>query len=181
MSYDSCLEADNYFRELSQNRENIENAWNFITRTINEALSCQNTDLLLSLIPYIEEGHGTHAYKHIGESRRVLRVLHIIELEIKYGKIPFSCGCRTMQEMLEKYLLILFAIRRLQFRPSEAAVSDAVYYLSQNNLSVFAIFVITQQDLIIPDQALYEQIIRIFAEDWTASDQELLTSLITAQ
>lgn len=181
MSYDSCLEADNYFRELSQNRENIENAWNFITRTIDEALSCQDTDLLLSLIPYIEEGHGAHAYKHIGESRRILRILHIIELEIKYGKIPFSYGCHTMRELLEKYLLALFALRRLQFRPSEAAVSEAVYYLSQNNLSVFAIFIITQQDLIIPNRDLYEQIIRLFEKDWTAADQELLTSLIAPQ
>ena len=84
-----------------------------------------------------------------------------------------------MQELLEKYLLTLFAFRRLQFRPSEAAVSEAVYYLSQNNLSVFAVFVITKQDLIIPDETLYEEIIRIHAKSWTASDRELLTSLIT--
>ena len=179
MSYDSSLEADNYFKELAQNKKNIKNAWDFISRTINKALSCQNIDLLLSLIPYIEEGDGTHAYKHIGESRRVLRILHIIELEVKYGKIPFSHYCHTMQELLEKYLLTLFAFRRLQFRPSEAAVSEAVYYLSQNNLSVFAVFVITKQDLIIPDETLYEEIIRIHAKSWTASDRELLTSLIT--
>lgn len=77
---------------------------------------------------------------------------------------------------MEKYLLTLFALRRLQFQPSESAVSDAVYFLSQNKLSVFAIYTITQRDLIIPDSVLYEEILRIYTKVWTTADKEMFLS-----
>ncbi|MCI9140183.1 hypothetical protein D7X25_14735 [bacterium 1XD42-8] len=176
MSYDSCIEADHYFKKLIENKESIEKAWDFISRTINEGLSCENLDLLISLIPYIEEGDGTLAFQYIGESRRILQALHIIKLERKYEKIPFSIHCNTMEELMEKYLLTLFALRRLQFQPSESAVSDAVYFLSQNKLSVFAIYTITQRDLIIPDSVLYEEILRIYTKVWTTADKEMFLS-----
>lgn len=179
MSYNSCLEADQYFQELAQNKETLQKVWNYITRTVNEALPCQNYDLLLSLIPYIEEGDGNLAFEHIGESRRLLRILHIIDLERKFQKPPFSIPCNTMDELMEKYLLTLFALRRLQFYPSESAVSDAIFFLSQNKLSVFAIYVITQQDLIIPDSALYHRITELFTKVWTTAEQEMFISLIT--
>lgn len=179
MSYNSCLEADKYFQEFEKNKESLQKAWDFITKTANEALPCQNYNLLLSLIPYIEEGDGNLAFKYIGEARRLLRLLHIIELERKFQKLPFSIHCNTMNELMEKYLLTLFALRRLQFTPSESAVLGANFFLSQNKLSVFAIYTITQQDLIIPDLALYNRIAELYAMDWSIQDQELFTSLIT--
>lgn len=179
MSYNSSLEADKYFQELAKKKEALQKVWDFITQTVNEALPCQNNNLLLSLIPYIETGDGNLAFEHIGESRRLLRILHIIELERKFQKPSFSIPCNTLNELMEKYLLTLFALRRLLFHPSESAVSDAIFFLSQNKLSVFAIYIITQQDLIIPDSSLYDKIQELYVKDWTSADQELFTSLIT--
>lgn len=178
MSYDSCLEADKYFEELARNKDTLQKTWDLITRTVNESLPLKDYDHLLSLIPYIEEGNGSLAFQHIGESRRLLRILHIIELERKYQEPSFPTNCSTLDELVEKYMLTLFALRRLQFSPSEAAVSDAVVYLTQNRLSVFAIYIIIQQDLIIPDSTLYQKIIELYAGEWSQPDLTLFSSLI---
>ena len=82
---------------------------------------------------------------------------------------------------MEKYLLTLFALRRLKFQPSESAISDASYFLSQNKLSIFAIYTIIQRDLIIPDSVLYEEIMRTYEKVWTTADKEMFMSFIKAK
>lgn len=175
-------EAEQYFHELSQDREATKTACFHIDHTLDEALNIQKTgrqdiDLLLSLIPYIESGAGELPYKYIGETHRIFRILHIIEMEHKYQLTPFCFGCNDKVSLIEKYMLALFAFRRLLFHLSDASVEDAIFFLRQNPLSVFAVYVITQDDFILPDKALYQKIGEIYADYWSEEEQQLFLSL----
>lgn len=175
-------EAEQYFQELSQDRKATETACFHIDHTLDEALTIQKTGkqdigLLLSLIPYIENGDGELPYKYIGETHRIFRILHIIEMEHKYQMTPFCSGCYDRASLIEKYMLTLFAFRRLLFHLSDASVEDAIFYLRQNPLSVFAVYVITQDDLIVPDNALYQEIMEIYSDHWNESEYQLFLSL----
>lgn len=172
------LEAEQYFRELESEKEATQAAEQSITNTLERALKMQDTDLLLTLIPYIETGEGHLAYKYLGETHRILRMLHIIELERKYHKNLFSSGCSDKKSLWEKYMLSLFAFRRLLFQLSDTSVEEAALYLQQADLSVFAVYVILKDDLILPDASLYEEIIRICSDRWSEGDIQLLLSLI---
>ena len=175
-------EAEQYFQELDQDKAATRVACSYIENTLAEALNTppknrQDIDLLLSLIPYIESGAGELPYKYIGETHRILRLLHIIEMEYKY-QMPLLCsGCYNKASLVEKYMLALFAFRRLLFHLSDASIEDAVLYLQQNPLSVFAVYIITQDDLILPDNALYQKIANIYSDYWSESEHQLFLSL----
>lgn len=166
-----------YFKELSQNKAAIAMADQYITEILNDALASPDYDRLLSLIPYIEAGNGRLAYQCLGEHHRILHILHIISLELKYKKSLFSSGCTDRKSLLEKYMLSLFAFRRLLFRLSESSFAEAASYLCKNELSVFAVYTIIQNELIIPDYSLYEKIVDIYSDYWSNKDIQLLRSL----
>lgn len=175
---DLYLEAELYFRELEREKKDTLAAEQYITQTLNKALAGQDFDLLLSLIPYIETGEGALAYKYLGKTHRILRILHIIELELKYRKTPFSTDCTDGKSLWEKYMLSLFAFRRLLFQLSDTSMEEAAFYLEQARLSIFAVYVIIKDDLILPEASLYEKIIDICSDCWDESDIQLLLSLI---
>lgn len=172
-------EAENYFRQLIQDKEITQKAWQTIVNTTDSALKNENANQLLSLIPYIENGDGHFAYQYIGQIHRLLRILHIIELENKYHKKPFSSNCSNYELLMEKYILSLFALRRLLFQLSEESVNDAVSFLKVNLLSPFAIYIILQDDLIIPNAALYQLIAATYDNIWSTNDTRLFFSLTT--
>lgn len=171
------LSTENFFENLEKNKDAIWDSWSYITKTLNAALKHQDTDKLLSLIPYIEQGAGAPAYEHIGESRRILRILHIIQLELTYQKTPFFLHCIDKDSLMEKYMLSLFALRRLFFQLSADSIKEAADLLLHNTLSVFAVYVMTQEDLINADSALYDKIIEICSAYWNDGDKQLFLSL----
>ena len=175
------LEAEKYFDQLEKDKEATKKAHQYIIDTINSALSKQDISLLLSLIPYIEEGEGHLAYQYIGEIHRTLQILHIIQLESHYQKEPFCTDCQDNAALTEKYFLSLFAFRRLLFQLSEDSFNEAVFYLQNRSISVFAVYTITQNELIIPDAALYENLLDVYSEIWSDADIQLFLSLIQFQ
>lgn len=169
--------TDAFFAELETNKEAIRDSWNHIVATLDEALANRDSKTLLALIPYIEQGDGALAYEYIAETRRILRILHISRLELSYQKDPFFSQCTDKQSLMEKYMTALFALRRLFFRISEDSVEEAEDWLTGNPLSVFAVYVMTQEDLITPDNALYEAIADICFSYWNDDDKKIFLSL----
>lgn len=175
-------EAEQYFHELNRDKNATRAACLRIDNTIDETLNGQkngrqNIDLLLSLIPFIESGDGKLPYKYIGETHRILRILHIVEMEYKYQMPLFCYGCNDKASLVEKYMLSMFALRRLLFHLSDVSTEEAVLYLQQNPLSVFAVYIITQDDLIRPDHTLYHKIAKIYSDYWNESEYQLFLSL----
>ena len=93
-------EAEKYFRQLDQDKEITQKAWQTIVNTTDNALKDENTSQLLSLIPYIENGDGHFAYQYIGQTHRLLRILHIIELENKYNEKLFLSNCSSYELLM---------------------------------------------------------------------------------
>ena len=176
-----CAEADKYFKQLEKDKKATQKAHKYITDTINNALAGQDISLLLSLIPYIEEGEGHLAYQYIGEIHRTLQILHIIQLECRYHKEIFCVDCRDNNALTEKYMLSLFAFRRLLFQLSDDSFNEAVYYLQNRPISVFAVYVITQNELIIPNDALYENLLAVYSGIWSDADAQLFLSMVRAE
>lgn len=166
-----------FFQELEKNKNVLQASWSYITETLNTALLQQDAEVLLRLIPYMEQGEGRLSYTHIGESRRILRILHIIQLELSYKKTPFFLHCTDKDSLMEKYLLSLFALRRLLFQLTEDSVKEAEDFLIYSRLSAFAIYIILQEELIHPTPALYDKIVSLCSAYWSDADKALFLSL----
>ncbi len=169
--------TDAFFTKLETDKEAIRASWNHIVTTLDTALAARDDKALLALIPYIEQGDGTKAYEYIAETRRILQILHISRLELSCQKEPFFLQCADKQSLMEKYMTALFVLRRLYFRLSEESVREASDWLTCNPLSVFAVYVMTQEDLITPDNALYETIAQICFSYWNEDDKKMFLSL----
>lgn len=163
-------EAEDYFQQLKSDSDAAQTAYQNILAAIDAALANENYSSLYELIPYIEEGEGHLAFQYIGKTLRLLRMLNIIALENKYRKILFCNGCDSAEALWEKYMLTLFAFRRLLFRLSEESVSKAVAYLQGHPVSHFAAYMMVQDELLIPDQTFYETLVLIYAQEWSQTD-----------
>ncbi len=179
--YDPAAEAEEYFKELAENKDATDKAYQYIQNTMDLSLAQEDTAKLLALIPYIESGEGHLCFKYIGETRRILRVLHIIELEDKFQKIPFSSGCNTADELMDKYMLTLFAIRRILFKMSDQSIDEAIGFLQDVALSPFALYVMTNDELLIPSTELYEDLLSILSDVWSEADMQQFLALISSR
>lgn len=164
-----AFEADLFFQELADNIPAAMQANAQIEATINQALATRNISLLLSLIPYIEEGEGHPAFQYLGETHRVLRILHLVQLEHKYNMQLFIQNCETNSALMEKYMLTLFAFRRLLFCLSEGSMAEAVSWLQQSELSVFAVYIMTRDELLHPTDEFYELLLNLYSSQWSSN------------
>jgi len=160
-------EAEETFSTIALHRTDIQDAFQQIVLTIDKALEQHNLSMLQSLIPHIEKGSGYLAYQYIGKTHRVLRLLHIIDLEIKLAQTPFSDGCSSFDALWNKYMLSVFALRRLQFYLSDTSVSEAVSFLQLQPLSYLAAYILVQEELSVSEPEFYETIAEIHSEFWT--------------
>lgn len=169
-------EAEDYFLNLSAHKEQAAQSYNYILSVIDNSLSNHDRESLLSLISYIEHGDGQLAFRYIGETRRLLCILNIICLEINYNQIPFFHDCTCAAELREKYMLTLFALRRLIFCLSDESVAEAVNYLQNRPVSYLAAYIITQKELAPKNPGFCERLADIFRSQW--SDEEVRQFLI---
>lgn len=176
-SVQSAMKTEQYFQQVELDKNDTKASYQYILSTIDDALSHQNHDMLIALIAYIERGKGHLAFQYIGKTRRFLRILHIIELEQKYQKIMFSSNCQNVDTLWEKYMLTLFAFRRLLFQLSADSVAEAIYYLQNNPISPLAAYIIAQDELIIPTDEFYETLAYSLAEYWTDEDMRQFFTL----
>lgn len=172
-----AYEAEFYFRQLKENQAETDTACQYIDTVLDEALSAQDASGLLSLIPYIESGKGNLAWQYVGETRRILRILHVIRLEIKYQMAPFFAGCQSKKELMERYLVVLFAIRRLAFYLSEESVAEAEQFLRSAGLSPFLLHIILQNELIPCDLKFYDKLSKLLENTWSKEEGLLFMRL----
>lgn len=178
--YDVYREAADFFQQMESDFDATQDAYQYILTTMDTALASKDYTSLLSLIPYIEEDAGHLAFQYIGETHHLLRMLNIITLEKKYQKPLFCDGCDSTGELWEKYMLTLFAFRRLIFQLSEESVNEAVAYLQNHPLSHFAAYMLVQNEHLIPDQNFYETLALIYAEEWGIGDTQQFFTLINS-
>lgn len=150
------LEATEYFDQLDKEYPLALDAYHSIIASCNSLLTSKSFHDLSSLIAYIENGDGQYAFKYIASTHRFLRIFYLMQLEEKYRiSTPFYTACSSSDELMDKYLLTLFALRRVLFHFSEDAVAGALAWLQNNTISYVAIQIILQSELINPDQTFY--------------------------
>ena len=177
LALSSMQEAEIYFRQLKEELPEMKSARQHIDEVLDEALSTENHSVLLSLIPYMESGKGKLAWKYTGEARRILQILYIVRLEEKYHMELFCRGCRSKEELTEKYLVMLFALRRLVFGLSEESVEEAEQFLKSAGLSPFALHMVLQNELLPADLSTYQQLTNLFSENWNEEEKLLFIGM----
>ena len=171
------LEAECYFRQLEEEWPKVEEACRYINGRMREALADGDDRKLLSLIPYMESGKGKRAWKYVGGVRKILRVLQTISLETKYRMIPFHSGCRSKDELMEKYQVMVFALRRLENRLSEESVAEAKRFLKGAGISPFAVYLALQDELFLDKAQKHGKLAEVFVDTWTEGEKLLFAQL----
>ena len=171
------LEAECYFRQLEEEWPKVEEACRYINGRMREALADGDDRKLLSLITYMESGKGKRAWKYVGGVRKILRVLQTISLETKYRMIPFHSGCRSKDELMEKYQVMVFALRRLENRLSEESVAEAKRFLKGAGISPFAVYLALQNELFLDKAQKHGKLAEVFVDTWTEGEKLLFAQL----
>jgi len=166
INFSPMVGADIYLQQIKMNKEETTAAIQYIDNALNAALDIDDVSSLLALIPFIESGRGQYAWKYKNEIRRILQILYIIQMETEYGLAPFSSGCKTKAELIEKYMVTLFALRRLGFDLSDYSKAEAERFLMSAGLSPFALHTILQCELLPSDERMYQELETLYADLW---------------
>lgn len=170
-------ESQILFDDIKKNKKTAVNSYEHILSVINTALSERRYDSLTELYSFIINGEGKYAYNYIGRTNRILRILKIIIMEREFNKALFCTDCQNFDMLWEKYLLTVFAMRRILFRLSDQSVSEAVMYLQNNPVSVIAAHILSSEEVMLPDDRFYDSLISCYSNIWTANDVSQLLSL----
>ena len=175
---EALLEAETFFEKYAREYPCALSAYEEISALVDTALQQNNYDLLLSQISCMETGNGRLAFQYIGEARQLFRILSIIALEQKYHTCSFAYHMQSKQELIEKYRLSLFALRRILFTLSPASTADAEAYLREAQLSPFAIYMLAKEELLIPDNVLFKKLQALYRSQWNHTEMQLFQQFI---
>lgn len=175
--FSPAQEAEIFFRQLREDLLELREACRYIDNRLDEALNAQDNEALLSVIPFIESGKGKTAWKYVGETRRLLQILSAIRLEVRYHTEIFCTGCQSIAELEVKYLVMLFALRRLTFCLSEESVKEAEKFLKTANLSPFILHVVLQNEVLPSDMRVYRRLEDLLDGIWNEEERHLFLQM----
>lgn len=78
-------------------------------------------------------------------------------------------------------MITLFAIRRILFKMSDQSIDEAIGFLQDVALSPFALYVMTNDELLIPSTELYEDLLSILSDVWSEADMQQFLALISSR
>lgn len=176
---EALLESEEFLTEYSVKYPAALSVYEQIIHIVDSALEHSDRETLLSLISFIESEEGYPVFQYISEARYLFRILNILALEEKYGLIPFSCNIHSKQDLIRKYNLSLFSLRRILFALSEDSIVEAEDFLSKNPLSPFAIYIMSKEELICPNSLFFQNIEGLYNPLWNDMEIQLFRQLVT--
>lgn len=174
------LEAEEFFEKCNKEYPLALSTYDHISQTAEIALQQDDHTLLLSQLSQLETAEGYLSFQYISEARCLLRILNIINLEEKYETTCFAYQIKTKQELMEKYKLSLFALRRILFALSPESAAEAESFLSHNKLSPFAVYILLKEELIIANNLLFQKILKLYHSQWNDNEIQLFQQLISS-
>ena len=175
----SPQETNAFFSNLAQYKDVTFSSYNHIINTIDNSLAAQNIDCLLSLIQYMQSSDGQYAFRYLGDVRRIYRILSIITLERNHCKTLFCSSCFSYEQLKEKYLLALFALRRITLELSDESIEEAITFLLKQQLTPFAYYFMLKDELLLANNHMYDIIIELNNEYWTPEDTKQFLMLVS--
>lgn len=170
--------SDDTLEALEKNKGAIKAIQERINHKIEEILTNPQESKVDELIEYIENGQGNLAFRFVGESRRVLRVMHILQMEIKFGGNLICKGCINKDALMQKYKAILYACRRILFEFHGGMLAEAKECLLQLAPSPFAIYIMCNDDLICASNTFFETIKDEMKSVWNPKEIALFQMMI---
>lgn len=148
---------------LKKYRSDYEKLYDMLIYSYNVFLDNQTENNLNQLIAIFEKNELMKLTLDVsGTITRANRILEILAEEKRLGYLFFSKGVTTFDELMDKFMCTIFAIRRMEFEPSDEMVEEAGYYLLQNNISPCAVGKILTEEMICDTQKTFIKIIDLY-------------------
>lgn len=176
---EALLDSEEFLTEYNVKYPAALSVYEQISHIVDSALESGNHESLLSLISYMESEEGYPTFQYVSEARYLFRILNILSLENKYHLSSFSYNIHTKQELIHKYKVSLFSLRRILFALSVASSTEAEDFLLENPLSPFAVYIMSKEELIVPNILFFQKIEALYHSLWDNTEVLLFRQLIT--
>lgn len=114
----------------------------------------------------------------VGEMRRMRRIVEVMDLEKTNHFSLFSEGMHNTDELMEKYMLTIFSIRRFELEPTEELVEEGLQFLLQNRISPVAISQIVAEELFVPCAEILENLAKVYRENDYLIESQFLQAIL---
>lgn len=155
---------DEEFEYLESIKEKVFGFTGEIWGKIEDYILDANDDKLKELMNYAEINKDNEAFEFSCEAIRAQRIILILFDEKQNGFKYFTSGVTSIDELKDKYLQTIFAIRRIEMGLSEDMIEEAICFLVEYNISPAALLRIIADELIIEKEKVIALLIQIYKE-----------------
>lgn len=150
------------FKLINKSKDLVLNFDKNLWEMIAMFLEVQSNETLEILNDFIEKEKNSLAFQFSCDSIRARRLINIFTKEKECSFNSFASNVKTIEQLKEKYLLTIFAIRRIELNPSDKMFEEGVLFLINNNISPVAIVKVIEEELIVEKIKTREKINEIF-------------------
>lgn len=150
------------FKLINKSKDLVLDFDNNLWELIAMFLEVQSNETLEVLNDFIEKEKNSLAFQLSCDSIRARRLINIFTKEKECSFNSFASNVKTIEQLKEKYLLTIFAIRRIELNPSDKMFEEGVLFLINNNISPVAIVKVIEEELIVEKIKTREKINEIF-------------------
>lgn len=117
-------------------------------------------------------------FETMGEMRRMLHIVEILEMERMNYMVLFSKGVSNADALMEKYVMTIFAIRRVELEPTEDMLQEGIQFLLSNHISPVAIVHIVNEELFIDPKKIFRKMELIYEKHEMHVEQGWMRDLL---
>ena len=159
-----------YFDKIRASREAFATCVIEADLQLSEYLKTQDFRLLNDLIIYLEQGEGYLLLEIDASYHKLLRILKICQLESVHGLLPFCSGTTDRTGLLNKYDLVIYALRRILFQLSEDSVAEARSFFLNLQPSFLCLLFLLQEQFRYEDRSFFDRVRKLLAPLYTKEE-----------
>lgn len=150
---------DTYFKNTKKDAFHLKD---LLIKLSDWYLADQTDEKLSQVYQILQKNESSILFQTDSTMWRIHYLFEMMSMEVDRKYIPFSSGCNNATALIDKLLLTILSMRRLELQLDETFYQEGVAFLSSQNLSPLAYIYICNQELFVQRDIIYSEIKKIY-------------------
>lgn len=168
-----------YFDLFAQSKEQVFHLKNLLTQLVNWFLADPSNEKLAQINSVFQNNEKSILFETESDMWRAKYLFEIMAIESEKGYPLYASDCDNFEKLLQKLLLTIFSMRRIELHLDEDFTQKGKEWLIGSNLSPIALLYICNQELFVQRERIYQEIKNIYRENCQKRELEAFEQLLS--
>lgn len=159
-------------------REDVFRLRELMIKVLNMYLENQTEDNYQLFYKIFMENYNHMIFETMVEMKRIRRIVEILEMERTNHMKLFADGAANADALMEKYVLTIFALRRIELEPTKEMTEEAKLFLLDNYISPIAIVQIVGDELFLDAKKIFQTMETLYKDHAMDSEKVWMSAIL---